>query len=72
MLDQNNTPLPSEGELKFPMQAMTQMMERMNFMMGNLCDTLDRVEKYGNEWYDPGKVKFRFWCKIYNYPVLRQ
>jgi hypothetical protein len=31
------------------MQAMTQMMERMNFVMGNVCDRLDRVEKRGNE-----------------------
>jgi hypothetical protein len=23
-------------------------------------------------WYDPGKVKFRFWRKMCNYPVLRQ
>jgi hypothetical protein len=33
MSNQNNTP-PPEGELKFQMQAMTQMMERMNFVMG--------------------------------------
>jgi hypothetical protein len=31
------------------MQAMMQMMERMNFLMGNVCDRLDRVEKRGNE-----------------------
>jgi hypothetical protein len=31
------------------MQAMTQMMEMMNFMMGNVCDKLDRVVKHGNE-----------------------
>jgi hypothetical protein len=31
------------------MQAMTQMMKRVNFMMGNVCDRLDRVEKRGNE-----------------------
>jgi hypothetical protein len=24
------------------------------------------------KWYDPGKVKFGFWCKMCNYPVLRQ
>jgi hypothetical protein len=30
------------------MQAMTQMMEMMNFVMGNVCDRLDRVEKHGN------------------------
>jgi hypothetical protein len=28
---------------------MIQMMERMNFVMGNVCDRLDRVEKHGNE-----------------------
>ena len=44
----NNTPPHLEGELKFQMQAMTQMMERMNFVMGNVCDRLDRVEKHGN------------------------
>ena len=26
-----------------------QMMERMNFVMGNMCDKLDRVERCGNE-----------------------
>ncbi|KAL9378172.1 hypothetical protein Peur_029507 [Populus x canadensis] len=31
------------------MQAMTQMIERMNFVMGNVCDRLERVEKRGNE-----------------------
>jgi hypothetical protein len=25
------------------------MMERMNFVMGNVCDRLDRVERHGNE-----------------------
>jgi predicted metal-dependent TIM-barrel fold hydrolase len=25
------------------------MMERMNFVMRNVCDRLDRVEKYGSE-----------------------
>ena len=49
MLDQNNTPPPPEEELKFQMQAMTQMIERMNFVMGNMCDRLDRVERRGNE-----------------------
>jgi hypothetical protein len=28
---------------------MTQMMERMNFVMGNVCDRLDRVERHGSE-----------------------
>ena len=71
MSDQNNTPPPPEGELKFQMrlvqafethtspppevelkfqmQAMTQIMERMNFVMGNVCDRLDSMEKRGNE-----------------------
>jgi hypothetical protein len=49
MSDQNNTPPLPEGELKFQIQAMTPMMERMNFMMGNVCDRHDRVEKHGNE-----------------------
>jgi len=26
-----------------------QMMERMNFVMGNVCDRLDRMEKRGNK-----------------------
>jgi hypothetical protein len=49
MSDQNNTPPHLEGELTFQMQAMTQMMERMNFVMGNVCDRLDRVEKCDNK-----------------------
>jgi hypothetical protein len=49
MSDQNNTPPHPERELKFQMQAMTQMMERMNFVIGNVCDRLDRVEKRGDE-----------------------
>jgi hypothetical protein len=48
MSNQNNTPPHPEGELKFQMQAMTLMMERMNFMMGNVCG-LDRLEKRGNK-----------------------
>jgi len=48
MPDQNNTPPPPERELKFQMQAIMRMMERMNFVMGNVCDRLDRVEKRGN------------------------
>jgi len=49
MSDQNNTPPHPDGELKFQMQAMTQVMERMSFLMGNVCDRLDRVEKCGND-----------------------
>jgi hypothetical protein len=49
MSDQNNKPPRLEGELKFQMQAMTHMMERMDFVMGNVCDRLDRVERRGNE-----------------------
>jgi hypothetical protein len=30
------------------MQAMTKMMERMNFVMGNMCDKLEKVGKHGN------------------------
>jgi len=29
--------------------SMTQMMERLNFVTGNVCDRVDRVEKHGNE-----------------------
>jgi hypothetical protein len=49
MSNQNNTPPHPEGELTFQMQAMTQMMERMNFVIGNMCDRLDRVGKRANE-----------------------
>jgi hypothetical protein len=28
---------------------MTHIMERMDFVMGNVCDRLDRVERRGNE-----------------------
>jgi hypothetical protein len=50
MSDENNTPPPLEGEFKFQMQAMTQMMERLNFVMGNVCGRFDnRVERSGNE-----------------------
>ena len=49
MSNQNHTPPSHEGELKFQMQAMMQMMKMMNFMMRNVCDRLDRVERHGNE-----------------------
>jgi hypothetical protein len=49
MSDQNNTPPHPGGELKFQMQAMTQVMERMSFLMGKVCDRLDRVEKCVND-----------------------
>jgi hypothetical protein len=49
MSDQNNKPPLPERDLKFQMQAMTQMMEMMNFVMGNVCDRLDRVERHGNK-----------------------
>ena len=48
MLDQNNTPPPSDVEFKFQMQAMTKLMEKMNFVMGNVCDRLEKVVKHGN------------------------
>jgi hypothetical protein len=47
MEDQNSTPPPLNVELKFQMQAMTKMMERMNFVMGNMCDRLEKVGKHG-------------------------
>jgi hypothetical protein len=47
MSDQNNTPPPLDVQLQFQMQAMMKMMERMNFMMGNVCD---RLEKVGKTW----------------------
>jgi len=45
---QNNTPPPPDVELKFQMQAMTKMMERMNSVMGNVCDKLEKVGKQVN------------------------
>jgi hypothetical protein len=47
MSDQNNTPPPPDVELKFQMQAMTKIMERMNSMMGNVCGRLEKVGKQG-------------------------
>jgi len=47
MSDQNNTQPPPDVELKFQMQAMKKMMERMNSMMGNVCDRLEKVGKQG-------------------------
>uniref|UniRef100_A0A6N2L0P2 Uncharacterized protein n=1 Tax=Salix viminalis TaxID=40686 RepID=A0A6N2L0P2_SALVM len=44
-----NIPTPPNDELKLQMQATTKTMERMNFVMGNVCDGLARVEKHGNE-----------------------
>jgi len=50
MSDQNNTPPPHDVELKFQMQAMTKMMERMNFVMGNVAGTCTQdVRKVGAE-----------------------
>jgi hypothetical protein len=48
MSDQNNTPPPHDVELKFQLQTMTKMMERMNFVMGNVCDRFEKVGKHGN------------------------
>jgi hypothetical protein len=45
---QNNPPSPLDVELKFQIHAMTKMMERMNLMMGNVCDRLEKVGKHGN------------------------
>jgi len=49
MSDRNNTPPSPKGELKFQIQGMTKMTERINFVMANVCDSLERVEKCGNE-----------------------
>jgi hypothetical protein len=43
--DQNNTPPPPEGELKFQIQIMMKMIERMNFVMANVSDKLEKEEK---------------------------
>jgi hypothetical protein len=48
MSAQNNTPPLPDVELKFQMHAMMKMMERMNFMMENVCDRLENVGKHGN------------------------
>ena len=49
MLDQNNIAHPPEGNVKFQIQALTKIMERVNFVMENVCDKLEKVEKCGNE-----------------------
>jgi hypothetical protein len=41
-------PPPPDVELQFQMKPMTKMMESMNFMMGNVCDRLEKVGKHGN------------------------
>jgi hypothetical protein len=48
MSDQNIHHPPPDLELQFQMQAMTKMMESMNFMIGNVCDRLEKVGKHGN------------------------
>jgi hypothetical protein len=48
MSDQNIHHPPPDLELQFQMQAMTKMMESMNFMMRNVCDRLKKVVKHGN------------------------
>jgi hypothetical protein len=48
MPNQNNTPPSPDVELKFQNQAMTKMMERMNSVLGNMCDRLEKVGKQGN------------------------
>jgi len=47
MSDQNNTPPPLDVKLKFQMQAMTKMNARMNSVMRNVCDRLEKVGKQG-------------------------
>ena len=49
MSDKNNTPPSPEGDVKFQIQALTKIMKRVNFMMGNMCDKLEKVEKHGNK-----------------------
>jgi len=48
MSDHKNTPPPPAVELKFQMHVMMKMMEIMNFMMGNVCERLEKVGKHGN------------------------
>ena len=47
MSDQNNTPPPLDVKLKFQMQVMTKMNARMNSVMRNVCDRLEKVGKQG-------------------------
>jgi hypothetical protein len=49
MSDQNNTPPPPEGDVKFQIQALMKMIGRVNFVMRNVCDRLKKVEKRGHE-----------------------
>jgi hypothetical protein len=46
---QNNTPPPPEGDVKFQVQVLTKMMEMVNFVMGNVCDKLEKMKKHDNE-----------------------
>jgi hypothetical protein len=48
MSNQNTHHPTPDVELQFQMQAMTKMTESMNFMMGNVCDKLEKVVKHGN------------------------
>jgi len=41
------------------MQAMTKMMERMNFVMGNVCDRLEKVGKHDNVLEHVSKTRER-------------
>ena len=41
MSNPNNTAPSPKGELKFQIQGMTKMMERMDFVMANVCDRED-------------------------------
>jgi len=47
MSDQNNTPPPLDVKFKFQMQVMTKMNARMNSVMRNVCDRLEKVGKQG-------------------------
>jgi hypothetical protein len=40
---------------------------KKKFLYNHLCATFATCI-----WYDPGKVKFGFWCKMCTYLVLRQ
>ena len=46
--------------------------EAKEFSIQLVGDSEDEWSWREREWYDPTKVKFGFWCKMCNYPILRQ
>ena len=56
MLEQNKIPPPPESDVKFQIQATTKMIEKVNFVMGNVCDRLEKVEKHDSKLIEVPKT----------------